>query len=93
MREPIFSNSLGIEAGDFLWYQTPMSAVRKITVEVLEADLALAQEHCGGSITEAVRQGLEHLAAERRRDILLALQGKVTFSDTWQTLRGKDDED
>jgi hypothetical protein len=70
-----------------------MTAVRKITVEVPEKDLALAQEQCGGSITEAVRQGLERLAADRRRDILLSLRGKVKFSDSWQTLRGKDDED
>jgi hypothetical protein len=76
-----------------IWYYLLMATLRKITIEVLEVDLALAQEHCGGSITEAVRQGLERLAAERRRDILLALQGKVTFSDTWQSLRGKDDED
>lgn len=69
-----------------------MSAVRKITIEVPVDDLALAQEHCGGSITEAVRQGLERLASERRRDILLSLRGKVVFSDDWQTLRGKDDD-
>jgi hypothetical protein len=70
-----------------------MIAVRKITVEVPEKDLALAQEHCGGSITEAVRQGLERLAADRRREILLSLRGKVQFGASWQTLRGKDDED
>jgi hypothetical protein len=70
-----------------------MAAVRKITVEVPEKDLALAQEQCGGSITEAVRQGLERLAADRRRDILLSLRGKVQFGESWQTLRGKDDED
>lgn len=70
-----------------------MSATRKITIEVPEAVLASAQEYCGGSITEAVRQGLERLAADRRRDILLSLRGKVKFSDSWQTLRGKDDED
>lgn len=67
--------------------------MRKITVEVPEAVLVCAQERCGGSITEAVRQGLERLAAERRRDIFLSLEGKVKFSDSWQTLRGKDDED
>ena len=70
-----------------------MVALRKITIEVPEVALALAQEHCGGSITEAVRQGLERLAADCRRDILLSLRGKVKFSDSWQTLRGKDDED
>jgi hypothetical protein len=84
---------LVVETGVHLWHYLPMSAVRKITVEVPEAALALAQEHCGGSITEAVRQGLERLAADRRRDILLSLRGKVKFSDSWQTLRGKDDED
>jgi hypothetical protein len=70
-----------------------MTSLRKITIEVPEKSLALAQEQCGGSITEAVRQGLERLAAERRRDILLSLRGKVQFGATWQTLRGKDDED
>jgi hypothetical protein len=70
-----------------------MSTLRKITVEVSEKTLALAQELCGGSITETVCLGLERLAAERRRDILLSLQGKVVFSASWQTLRGKDDED
>jgi hypothetical protein len=70
-----------------------MSAVRKITIEVSEKALALAQEQCGGSITEAVRQGLERLAAERRSEILLSLRGKVQFGASWQTLRGKDDED
>jgi hypothetical protein len=70
-----------------------MAAVKKITIEVSTAALALAQQYCGGSITETVRQGLERLAADRRRDILLSLEGKVKFSDSWQTLRGKDDED
>jgi hypothetical protein len=70
-----------------------MAAMRKITIEVPEAELALAQEHCGGSVSEAVRQGLERMAMERRRDILLGLRGHVRFSDSWQTLRGKDDED
>jgi hypothetical protein len=70
-----------------------MPSLRKITVEVSEKTLALAQEHCVGGITEAVGEGLERLASERRRDILLSLRGKVTFSDSWQTLRGKDDED
>jgi hypothetical protein len=70
-----------------------MTAVKKITIEVPAAALALAQEHCGGSITETVRQGLERLAADRRRDVLLSLRGKVKFSESWQTLRGKDDED
>ena len=69
-----------------------MTALRKITIEVSESDLALAQELCGGSETEAVRMGLERLAAERRRDVLLDLRGKVQFSDSWQTLRGKDDD-
>lgn len=69
-----------------------MAALRKITIEVPEDDLALAQAYCGGSITEAVRQGLERLAAERRRDILLSLRGKAIFSESWQTLRGKDDD-
>lgn len=69
-----------------------MSAFRRITIEVSQDDLALAQALCGGSETEAVRMGLERLAAERRRDVLLDLRGKVQFSDSWQALRGKDDD-
>jgi hypothetical protein len=69
-----------------------MQVMRKITVEVPEADLALAQELCGGSVTQAVRQGHARLAMERRRDILIALRGKVRFSDDWRILRGKNDD-
>jgi hypothetical protein len=70
-----------------------MIALHKTTIEAPEAVLALAQKHCGGSITETVRQDVERMAAERRRDVLSSLGGKFTFSDSWLTLRGKDDED
>ncbi len=35
-----------------------MGEMRKITVEVLEADLAAAQEYIGGGVTETVRAAL-----------------------------------
>jgi hypothetical protein len=84
---------LGIEAGNRSLWCAAMSSIRKITTEVSKADLVLAQQRCGRTITEAVRQGRERLAADRRRDIMLSLRGKVTFCDSWQTLRGKDDEE
>jgi hypothetical protein len=57
-----------------------MSEVRKITVQVPEPDLNLAQEFTGAGVTETVRAGLRKLASIQAQKRLLRLRGKVRFS-------------
>lgn len=64
-----------------------MSALRKITVQVPERDLAMAQEFTGEGVTETVRAGLKRLASIQAQQRLRALRGKVTFSMTLDDLR------
>lgn len=64
-----------------------MSALRKITVQVPERDLEMAQELTGQGITETVRAGLKRLASIRAQQRLLKLRGKVKFSMTLDELR------
>jgi Arc/MetJ-type ribon-helix-helix transcriptional regulator len=61
--------------------------MRKITVEVPEHDLAMAQEFTGSGVSETVREGLKKLANIQAQRRLLDLQGKVKFTKTWQELK------
>jgi hypothetical protein len=64
-----------------------MSAVRKITVEVPEKDLAAAQAFTGEGVTETVRAALKKLASMRAQQELLALRGKVQFNLTFDEIK------
>jgi hypothetical protein len=64
-----------------------MSATRKITVEVPEQDLELAQEFTQRGVTETVRAGLRKLASAQAQQRLHKLRGKVKFSMTLDELR------
>jgi hypothetical protein len=70
-----------------------MAALEKITVEVSESMLRYAQEHTGKGVSKTVREGLARLAHAQASDRLLSLSGKIKFDESWETLRGKDDED
>lgn len=61
--------------------------MRKITVEVSEDVLGMAQAETGKGVTETVREGLKRLASARAQKELLALRGKVKFSMTWQEMK------
>ncbi len=64
-----------------------MDALRKITVQVPERDLEMAQELTGQGVTETVRTALKKLASIRAQQRLLKLRGKVKFSMTLDELR------
>ena len=64
-----------------------MSALRKITVQVPEADLQSAQAYTGEGVTDTVRAGLRTLANIRAQNELRKLRGKVKFSMTWQEMK------
>jgi hypothetical protein len=57
-----------------------MDELRKITVQVSEADLEAAQAYTGEGVTETVRTGLKWLVSARAQQNLLKLRGKVKFS-------------
>jgi hypothetical protein len=56
-----------------------VSALRKITVQVPESDLALAQQFTGEGVTETVRTALKKLASIHAQQELLKLRGKIKF--------------
>jgi hypothetical protein len=64
-----------------------MTALRKITVQVPEHDLEMAQAYTGEGITETVRAGLKKLAQIRAQQELRKLRGTVKFSMTWQEMK------
>jgi len=64
-----------------------MNTARKITVEVPEKLLELAQEASGEGITQTVRTGLRLVAASRTYARLRELRGKVKFSRTAADLK------
>ncbi|MGH6876050.1 MAG: type II toxin-antitoxin system VapB family antitoxin [Rhizomicrobium sp.] len=61
--------------------------MRKITVEVAEDTLALAQEQTGAGVTDTVRAGLKKLASMRAQQDLRKLRGTVKFSMTLDEMR------
>ena len=65
----------------------PMIALRKITVQVPQQDLEMAQKLTGEGVTETVREGLKRLASAGAQQRLLKLRGKVKFSMTLKELR------
>jgi hypothetical protein len=64
-----------------------MGEFRKITVQVPERDLELAQEFTGQGVTETVRAALRRLASNQAQKRLLQLRGKVRFSMSLDELR------
>jgi hypothetical protein len=66
---------------------TGMDETRKITVEVPEAMLALAQDYTGAGVTETVREGLKRLAGARAQLELRKLRGSFKFSVDLNALR------
>lgn len=68
-----------------------MDAMRKITVDV-DARVLDAARPEGAGIAETVRTALERQARAFAWQRLAALRGKVEFGQSWQELRGKDDD-
>jgi hypothetical protein len=64
-----------------------MREPRKITVQVSEKDLALAQRLTGEGVTETVRAALKKLASIQAQQELLKLRGRVKFESTLDELR------
>jgi len=64
-----------------------MEIQQKITVEVPQKLLELAQEASGAGITGTVRAGLKLVAASRAYTRLRQFKGKVRFSRTLSQLR------
>ena len=64
-----------------------MSALRKITVQVPEADLQSAQAYTGEGVTDTVRAGLRTLANIRAQNELRKLRGTFKFTIDLDELR------
>jgi hypothetical protein len=64
-----------------------MTALRKITVQVPEHDLTMAQAYTGQGVTETIRAALKRLASVQAQRELLKLRGKVKFSMTADELK------
>jgi hypothetical protein len=68
-----------------------VTALRKITVQVPEDDLEMAQAFTGEGVTETVRTALRKLANMRAQRELLKLRGKVRFSLSTDDLKHDDE--
>ena len=64
-----------------------MEHLRKITVQVPERDLEMAQAYTGEGITETVRAGLKKLASIKAQQELLKLRGTFKFTIDLDELR------
>jgi hypothetical protein len=64
-----------------------MTDLKKITVQVPERDLELAQKFTGEGVTETVRAALKKLASMQAQHELLKLRGTVKFSMSLDELR------
>jgi len=64
-----------------------MSSLRKITVQVPEQDLEMAQELTGQGVTETVRAGLKKLAEVRAQQEFRKLRGTFKFTISLDELR------
>jgi hypothetical protein len=64
-----------------------MSELKKITVQVPERDLELAQKFTGEGVTETVRAALKKLASIQAQHELLKLRGTFKFSLDLDELR------
>jgi hypothetical protein len=66
------------------------SRMKKLTILVPEDLLPKATAATRVGATPTVRMGVKLLVARRAYDRLLASQGKVSFSLTWQEMRGEE---
>ena len=64
-----------------------MGELRKVTVQVAEHDLAMAQAYTCAGVTETIRVALKKLASMKAQQELLKLRGKVKFSMTSDELK------
>ncbi len=64
-----------------------MGELRKVTVQVAEDDLAMAQAFTGAGVTETIRMALKKLATMKAQQELVKLRGKVKFSMTGDELK------
>ena len=64
-----------------------MGEMRKITVQVPEKLLEVAQDFTGEGVTATVTEGLKRLASIRAQQELRKLRGKVKFSLTVDEMR------
>jgi Arc/MetJ-type ribon-helix-helix transcriptional regulator len=64
-----------------------MTGLRKITVQVPEDDLEMAQAYTGEGVTETVRAALRKLASMRAQQEFRKLRGSYRFSIDLETLR------
>ena len=64
-----------------------MDASRKITVQVPNNDLEMAQAYTGEGVTETVRVALKRLASMQAQRELLKLRGTFKFSISLDELR------
>jgi hypothetical protein len=68
-----------------------MNETRKITVEVSEHTLAMAQEYSGTGVSETVRAALGDYASKRAQKKAMALRGKIKFGVDLMALRKLED--
>jgi Arc/MetJ-type ribon-helix-helix transcriptional regulator len=68
-----------------------MTEMRKITVEVPEHTLAMAQEFTGAGVSETVRVALRDLASHLAQQKARLLRGKVKFGIDLMALRKGED--
>lgn len=64
-----------------------MDELRKITVQVPERDLEMAQAYTGEGVTETVRAGLRRLASAKAQQELRKLRGTFKFTIDLDELR------
>lgn len=64
-----------------------MDELRKITVQVPERDLEMAQELTGQGVTETVRTALKKLAAAKAQQEFRKLRGTFKFTINLDELR------
>lgn len=64
-----------------------MGELRKITVQVPEGDLAMAQAYTGEGVTETVRAALKKLASMQAQHELRKLRGTFKFTIDLDELR------
>ena len=84
MTSPLPSLNAGPDDGILTGMTSPL---RKITVQVPEDTLALAQKLTGEGVTETVRFALKRLASRQAQQELLKLRGTYRFSIDLDELR------
>ena len=69
------------------WYDAPVRATRKVTIEVPTELLRRARRSTGEGITATVRRGLELVAARSAYEELRRMRGVVRLSIDVEALR------